>query len=158
LLDTAFHHQPHAQAQQQHGKYHNNNKIFGLHMLQDNSSLDNCRYGMEQTWEKLLHCAPPEKPMCKTNCNSRSWQKLECLVGVVGVSGLLSQGVNSWARVHSRSAAPGRSWGMVGHMQGCKNVMTFLTPKCGIFNLPTAFEEEIHEFTVNSKLDMMPIP
>jgi hypothetical protein len=57
LLDTAIHHQPHAQAQQQHGEYHNNNKMFGLHMLQDNSGLDNCRHGMEQTWEKLLHVA-----------------------------------------------------------------------------------------------------
>ena len=33
LLDSAIHHQPHAQAQQQRGKYHNNNNV-GLHMLQ----------------------------------------------------------------------------------------------------------------------------
>ena len=27
-LDTAIHHQPHAQAQQQHGKYHNNTRCL----------------------------------------------------------------------------------------------------------------------------------
>ena len=40
-----------------------NNKMFGLHMLHDNSSLDTV--DIEQTWEMLQHCAPPEKPMCK---------------------------------------------------------------------------------------------
>jgi hypothetical protein len=34
LLDTAIHHQPHAQAQQQRGNIITITNVFGLHMLQ----------------------------------------------------------------------------------------------------------------------------
>ena len=41
-------------------------------------------------------------------------------VGVVEVSGPLPQGMSLWARVHSRSAAPGRSWGRTGCPDKCR--------------------------------------
>ena len=60
--------------------------------------------------------------MCKLKRKSRRELSLPLRVrspplveGVVGVSRSLPQGMSSWARVHSRSAVPGRSWGMVGH-------------------------------------------
>jgi hypothetical protein len=43
LLDSAIHHQPRAQAQQQRGKYHNNSNGWFAHDS-DNSSLDKCRH------------------------------------------------------------------------------------------------------------------
>ena len=128
LLDSAIHHQPHAQAQQQRGN------IITIQCLVctcfSNSSLGNTN--IEQTWEMLQHCAPPEKPMCKPQSQIQvpakarepqgrtTWEwsgsrgrlrrnktahpgpgiSWSTAVGVVVVSGSLSQGMDSgtWAR------------------------------------------------------------
>ena len=62
LLDSAIHHQPHAQAQQQRGNIITITNVWFAH-ASGNSSLGTT--DIEQTWEMLQHCAPPEKPMCK---------------------------------------------------------------------------------------------
>ena len=48
-LDTAIHHPP-AQVQQQHGKYHNSTKMFGLHRLTIIPALATWHL---QTWKML---------------------------------------------------------------------------------------------------------